>query len=94
MLTVKHVHGGYEEIIEAPHGVLFRANRKNDQEPVGGDAPEKTLCVLGRGRADLGDVTAGRALYDGIAYVMNENGRTIGTYLLPPSPNVAAETAA
>ena len=83
MLTVKHIRDGIETIYDAPDGVQF----------VGPDAPEGVdgaivgLTILG----NVGRLSAGQYLMDGIAYVMNDAGQTVGTYRLPSSQPVVAE---
>lgn len=80
MLTVKHVKiDGEETLFEAPDGVKFYGSHV---APAGGGP---CLAILNP-REDMWGPES-RLIYRGVAYVMNDNGATIGTYRLgyPPA---------
>ena len=91
MLTVKHVHDGREEIIAAPYGVSFWGDSSGKGE--GG----ASLTIPKADPSEMtGNIALGvscRALYGGMAYVMNETGATVGIYQLGDVPNHTAAAA-
>jgi hypothetical protein len=85
MLTVKHVSQGCEDIYCAHGGVTFfgsDAVLDNEAPGLGQGGPRLLIKSV-----DTDDVTEGRFLYRGVAYVMNEGGATIGVYRLGYAPD-------